>query len=142
MPGDHPYLKEGPKCLLISCDVLLGLDDGTKLPVHSHVLARCSSPFANMLDDGPLSSASPANKITVPFEDCSREEADSFLSAVYSLTPQEHIEEASALSIARLGHKYGLKVTAPPLTFQTGHEPLRWKSEGMDMILSCRAYPA
>ena len=46
----------------------------------------------------------------MPFKDCSREEADSFLSAVYALTPQEHIEEASALSIARLGHKCALKV--------------------------------
>ena len=95
MPEDHPYLTEGPKSLLNSCDILLSLDDGTELPAHSQVLARCSSIFANMLDDGPLSCASTTNKVAVPFNDCSREEASKFLSAVYSLRFDKNINEAS-----------------------------------------------
>ena len=110
MQCDGEYLKEGPRSLLKSCDIVLQLDDGAELPAHSQVLARCSGVFSDMLDGGPLSSTSPGHRITLPFSDCSKEEAVRFLSPVYSSKPDKHIDEASALSIAKLGHKYGTQV--------------------------------
>ena len=100
------------KDLLKSCDVLLSLDDnnGGYLPAHSQVLARCSPVFRGMVNEGILASASTSERVIVPFSDCTREEAISFLSIVYSLRPHEHVVEASALSVARLGDKYGVKV--------------------------------
>ncbi len=100
--------------LLNSCDILLSLDDqnGSHLPVHSQVLARCSPVLREMMKKGLLTSATPSQKIIVPFGDCTREEAISFLSIVYSLRPHEYVDETSALSVARLGDKYGVKVCA------------------------------
>ena len=57
MQGRFAYLAEGPEGLVNSCDILLKLDDGTRLPAHSPVLARFSPVFAGMLDEGPLSGA-------------------------------------------------------------------------------------
>ena len=110
MGGDQPYLVEGPHDLLDSCDVLLKLDDGSELPVHSQVLARCMSVFSGMVAEGPLSKASAKEVVSVPFSDCSLEEATQFLSAIYSVDPWKHITKASALSISRLSHKYGVEV--------------------------------
>lgn len=112
MEQKYSHLKEGPEGLVESCNILLTLDDGSALPVHSQVLARCSPLFHGMVNDGTLSSASAEKKTIIPFSGCSREEATSFLSAIYSIRPHEHIDEASALSIARLGDKYGVKVYA------------------------------
>ncbi len=50
--------------------------------------------------------------VTVPFVECSREEATKFLSVLYSLEPHMHIGEASGLSIACLGDRYGMEVRA------------------------------
>ena len=66
--------------------------------------------FSGMVDGGPLSSASVGNVVSVPFSECSLEEARRFLSAIYSFRAHEHIDDVSALSIARLSHKYGLEV--------------------------------
>lgn len=41
---------EGHSGLLNSCDILLKLDDGSEIPAHSQILARCSGVFADMLD--------------------------------------------------------------------------------------------
>lgn len=110
MGGDQPYLAEGPQDLLDSCDVLLKLDDGSELPVHSPVLARCMSVFSGMVAGGPLSNASATDTVSVPFSECSLEEATQLLSALYSVDPSEHITKTSALSISRLSHKYGVEV--------------------------------
>lgn len=107
---DFPYGQEGPQGLLESCDIVLRLDDGSKLPVHSPILARCSPVFNRMLYEGTLSRSKAGIMVTVPFSDCSREEATSFLSVLYSLKPHQRIDKASAFSIARLGDKYGAKV--------------------------------
>ena len=93
-----------------SCDMLLKLDDGTEMPAHSQVLARCTSVFSGMVDEGPLFIASPKKPVSVPFGECSPEEAGHFLSAVYSVRASELIDEKSALSIAKLSHKYGAEV--------------------------------
>ena len=113
MVKTQKYLASGPLDLLNSCDVLLKLEDGTELPAHSQVLARCMPVFSGMVDGGPLSQASPANIITVPFGECSSEDAGRFLSAVYSFRAHEHIDEHSAVSVARLSHKYGVEVKMP-----------------------------
>ena len=110
MEENYGYLMEGSEGLFESCDILLILDDGSDLPVHSQVLARCSPLFHGMLNEGTLSSASAAKKIILPFSGCSREEATDFLSVIYSLRPHKYIDVTSALSIARLGDNYGVKV--------------------------------
>ena len=107
MGGAQPYLAKGPKDLLESCDVLLKLDDDSELPAHSQILARYMSVFSGMVvAGGPLTKASAENVVSVPFSECSVAEATRFLSAIYSFRPSEHINEGSALSIARLSHKY------------------------------------
>ena len=100
--------------LLETCDILLRLDDqnGSHLPVHSQVLTRCSPVFRGMAKEGLFTRASTSEKVLVPFSDCTREEAISFLSVVYAVRPHEHVKEASALSVARLSDKYGVKVYA------------------------------
>ena len=108
---DFPsYLAAGPQGLLESCDLLLTLDDGSELPVHSQVMARCSLVFQGMVNEGVLLNASAATKITLPFSECSRKEATDFLCVIYSMRSHVHIDEASALPIARLGNKYGVQV--------------------------------
>ena len=93
-------------------NILLILDDGSKLPVHSSVLARCSPLFMEMANEGTLSKAPAGSMVTVPFTDCSQEEATSFLSVLYSLKPHKHINETTGLSIAQIGDKCGVKVYA------------------------------
>ena len=111
MEGSQPYLTDGPDDLVESCDVLLKLDDGKELPVHSQVMARCMPVFSGMVAaGGPLSKASAENVVSVPFNECSLEEATRFLSAIYSSQALEYIDEGSALSMARLSHKYGGEV--------------------------------
>ena len=110
MAEDHRYLQGGPEDLVDSCDVMLSLDDGTQLPVHSQVLARCSPLFHGMVKEGILSSASASTTISLPFSECSRQEATNFLSAVYTLRSPDDIDKASAFSIAHLGDKYGVYV--------------------------------
>ncbi len=76
MEGTQPYLAEGSVDLLESCGVLLKLDDGSELPVHSQVLARCMPVFAGMIaPGGPLSKASGENVMSVPFNNFSVSEA-------------------------------------------------------------------
>jgi len=110
MQTEYAYLAEGPEGLLRTCDVVLKLADGTGLPAHTHVLARYSTVFNDMLDNGPLSCASGMKKADVPFTECSEVEAISFLTILYSASPQQHISGASALSTANIPHKYGMKI--------------------------------
>ncbi|CAL5225856.1 g8639 [Coccomyxa viridis] len=107
MGSSHPYFAKGQRNPLESCDILLKLDDGTELPAHIQVLARCMPIFDDMLAGGPLAKASMTNVVRVPFSDCSLEEARHFLAAIYSIEASEYIDERSALSRARLSHKYG-----------------------------------
>ena len=73
-----------PQRLQKSCDVLLKLDDGNKLPAHSLFLAHSMTEFCKMLgNDGPLARASQENVVTIPFSGCSLLEARQFLSAIY-----------------------------------------------------------
>ena len=48
MEDELCYLKEGPEGLRETCDVVLSLDDGSQLPVHSQVIARCSARCLSM----------------------------------------------------------------------------------------------
>ena len=114
MESTYDYFAEGPKCLVNSCDILLRLDDhhhdGTRLPAHSHVLARFSPVFAGLLDGGSLSGASREHQVELPVTDCSREEAIPFLSVLYSASPDKRIDQASAMSSAKLAHRFGMQV--------------------------------
>ena len=117
----HLALRPGNPAQL--CDVQLKLDDGTILPVHSRVLAQHSPVFRDMFglgDDEPLSAASSASAtstVEVPLSDCSREIAAGFLAAVYTLPSMSEASLVSfsvLLPIARLGHKFNMKVGPRP----------------------------
>ena len=75
----HLYFADVPQGLANSCDTLLLLDDGTKLPVHAAVLARSSEVFAGMLDGGPLAAASQNNMVVVPISECTEDVANRLL---------------------------------------------------------------
>ena len=115
--NEHTYLALRPDSPPQTCDSLLRLDDGTRLPVHSRVLQTYSIVFRDMFSDlnynEPLSASSPARE-ELPFVDCSREVATGFLSMLYSAVS---MSEAGLLSrdllnsIARLGHKFDIKVS-------------------------------
>lgn len=104
MQGRFTYLAEGPEGLVNSCDRLLKLDDGTRLPAHSPVLARFSPVFAGMLDEGPLSGGSAKSKVDVPLSGCSLDEA-----MLYSADPNKHLI-ASPFATVKVAHKYGMQV--------------------------------
>ena len=103
------YLADGPKSLASSCDIVVVLDNGVRLPAHSHVLARLSPVFSDMLDEGPLSRASRDSPVEVPLSECSTDEAIHFLSVLYSVNGSQSTG-AAHLSTARLAHKYGMQV--------------------------------
>ena len=115
MIKEHTYLADAPEPFVRTCDVLLKLDDGSELPAHSQILCRFSRVFANMLDDGPLSSASTLNKATLPLTHCSRATAISFLSMLYSPQHFEHIQKNrdSSMAMASLAHKLDMQVYPP-----------------------------
>ena len=115
--SEHAYLALRPDSPPQACDVLLKLDDGTELPVHTRVLARHSIFFRDMLDlgeAGPLSGASATCKIEVPLTDCPREVASGCLSIIYSLPSMSQaslLSKVLLLSIARLAHKSNMEVS-------------------------------
>jgi len=110
MEENQVYFAEVSERLINSCDIVLTLDDGSALPAHSQIIARYSQVFADMLDGGPLAGASGLAKVDLPLSDCCKEDALTFLSIIYSPNPRGRIEDSSALSIARIAHKYGMKV--------------------------------
>lgn len=110
MEENQVYFAEVSERLVNSCDIVLKLDDGSALPAHSQIIARFSQVFADMLDGGPLAAALGSAKVDLPLSDCSKEDTLTFLSVIYSPNPRRHIEETSALSTARIAHKYGMKV--------------------------------
>jgi hypothetical protein len=97
MESASAYFAEGPKSLASSCDVVLLLDDGVRLPAHLHML------------EGPLSRASRDSPVEVPLSECSTDEARHFLSVLYSGNGSKS-RNALHLSTARLAHKYGMQV--------------------------------
>ena len=99
------YFADVPQGLANSCDTLLLLDDGTKLPVHAAILARSSELFCGMLDEGPLAAASRNNMVVVPISECTEDLVKRLLSIIYTLDYQRYITESSALSLVGLGHK-------------------------------------
>lgn len=114
MEEQHTYFTDVPQGLANSCDTLLLLDDGTKLPAHAAILARLSGVFSGMLDGGPLAAASHNNMVVVPIGECTGNVADRLLSIVYTGQYKQHITESSAWELASLGHKLNMKVNHSP----------------------------
>ena len=114
---EQSYFTDMPKSLAKSCDTLLQLDDGTRLPAHAAILARLSEVFSAMLDEGPLAAASRINVVVVPVSDCTEDVAKRLLSIIYTSDYQDHITESSALPLASLGHKLDIKVNHSPNPF-------------------------
>ena len=111
----YTYLNDCPDDFVKSFDVLLKLDDDSKLPAHSQTLARFSGVCAGMLAGGPLSNISASKKATLPLSDCSTATVISLLSVLYAppSQPMEHINRESSMAIARLAHKLDMQVTFP-----------------------------
>ncbi len=107
---DTKYLDGTPDSFRKSCDVLLKLDDGSKLPAHALFLARYSKVFAAMLDDGPLSAASVLNKAELPLADCSKTAALSLLAVTYSNKESKNISKESSMAVASLAHRLDMQV--------------------------------
>ena len=106
----HSYLTDAPQGLANSCDTLLLLDDGKKLPAHAAILARLSGVFCGMLDEGPLTTASRDNMVVVPIDECTEDVAKRLLSIIYTFNYRKYITESSAFPLASLGHKLDIKV--------------------------------
>ena len=106
----HSYFADVPQGLANSCDTILLLDDGTKLPAHAAILARVSGVFSSMLDEGPLAAASRKIMVVVPIYECTQDVLKRLLSIIYTSRYQIDTTESSALSLASLGHKLDMKV--------------------------------
>ena len=106
----HSYFAGVPQGLAKSCDTVLLLDDGTKLPAHAAILALHSELFSDMLDEGPLAEASRNKVVVVPVSECTEDVAKRLLPIIYTSDYQEYITESSAWSLADLGHKLNIKV--------------------------------
>ncbi len=111
----YNYLNGVPDSYVKRCDVLLKLDDGSELRVHSGTLARFSNVCASMFDDdGPLSSASASEMAHLPLSDCSRATALGLVSELYS--PQQYdylkknMDSEFCMAIASLAHKLDMAV--------------------------------
>ncbi len=110
MDAKYDYLDGKPEIFEKCCDVLLKLDDGSKLPVHSPILAQYSTVVADMLDDGPLSTTSAKQRAELPLTDCTRDTANRFLTVLYSHEAVKHITKDTSMDIASLAHKLNMKV--------------------------------
>ncbi len=114
MTAEYSYLDGLADSFVKSCDVLLKLDDGSRLPAHSQILARFSKVCASMLDeDGPLSSASASNKALLPLTDCSEATATKLLSMLYSPQQYDYLRQDrdSCMAIASLAHDLEMEVS-------------------------------
>ena len=115
---EHVYFTDMPESLAKSCDTLLLLDDGSKLPVHAAILARSSEVFSGMLDEGPLAAASRDDMVVVPLSECKKDVANRLLSIIYTANIQKYITTSSAWDLASLGHKLDIKVGSIPFAGQ------------------------
>ena len=111
---EHLYFTGVPQGLASSCDTLLLLDDGTRLPAHAAILARLSGVFSGMLDEGPLAAASRENMVVVPISECTEDVVNRLLAIIYTVETKKHITEETASSLASLSHKLDMKVESAP----------------------------
>ena len=82
--NEHAYLTLRPDSPPQICDILLRLDDGTRLPVQSRVLAQYSPVFRICLTLGPSQLPRQLQEKSCRFFDCPREVATGCLSMLYS----------------------------------------------------------
>lgn len=85
-----------------SADVLLILDTGEKLPVHSSFLAVHPDVSCQIFSSEPPSEGS----IWLPFPDSSRESACALLQYIYALTGEERLSTEHAQAIIPLAYNF------------------------------------
>ncbi len=105
MPEDFPYFRKAPAGVVKLADVLLTLDSGEELPVHSAFLFAHSQTFFDILS---TSSAEAPQRLPLP--NCNKHEALVFLSYLYAANPAGvlscDIEHAKI--VAAFAHKFAM----------------------------------
>lgn len=106
------YLEGKPESFKNSTDIILVLDSGDELPVHSAIISAHSEPLCEILTlkQGKKAKVADGKSINrVPFPDCSQSAAVSFLQYLYTLNPAEVLTIKSAQSVVHLAHKFDLE---------------------------------
>lgn len=107
------YLEGKPESFKSTADVILVLDCGEELPVHSSILSAHSEPLSDMLlSTRPIKRArtdSLSSVIKVPFPNCSSTDADVFLRHMYSLDTAKTLSMENAKCVVPLAHKFAVK---------------------------------
>ncbi len=102
----HAHFFAKPFDFRNSCDVLLVLDSGSEVPVHSGFLAAHSSVLC-----GILTLDREAALRRLPFPGCSDEAARAFLEYLYAEDRSTVLTVEKAELVSLLAHKYGLHDT-------------------------------
>ncbi len=112
MGSEHSYLLGKPGWFRKSADVLLVLDSGKELPVHSNIFSLHSEILCDMFTSTANTELKMGASCRLPFPGCSEEEANALLLHVYDPEGRSHaLSIKSAQSLSSLAHKYGLDGT-------------------------------
>ncbi len=98
------YFAGKPAGLARSADVLLVLDSGEELPVHSAFLTAHSNLFCDMLSVARKS----AEKAKLPVTDCSKDSAVALLNYIYDTGFGDREQVDKAQEIVHLADKLGM----------------------------------
>lgn len=102
----HAYLRNSPAGCIDSADVLLILDSGDKLPVHSAFLITQSEVFQEL-----LTSTKCEGQRRLPLQECPREDAIVLLQYLHAADKGKLFSSdiLNAKKLASLAHKYSMK---------------------------------
>jgi len=130
------YLEGKPESFKNSTDIILVLDSGDELPVHSAIISAHSEPLCEILTlkQGKKGKGNDGKSMNrVPFPDCSPSAAVSFLQYLYTLNPAEVLTINSAQAVVRLADKFDLEpalrqcdLFLHKFTTQRGESPKLW----------------
>lgn len=98
------YLADKPAGFANSADVVLVIDSGEELPVHSPFLAARS----DILNDMLSIQRSSKERLRLPFPCCSKEEACALLKYIYVMDRSDSDVTDDAPKIMELAHRYNM----------------------------------